>query len=322
MFQIPDNQKNITVGLSGGGDSMALAHMMCEWAQENDRTIHFLTVDHRLRDYSTDEALQVAEWVKGWKNCKHHILTWNYDEKPKTAIMEKARQARYALMAEYCTAHDIQTLVIAHHGDDQIETFFFRLSKGSGLDGLTGMRTWTHYNENLDIYRPLLHKSHQDLIDYCVKYNLKWVEDPSNEDDKYTRINLRKSLQKEGFKLNRFQNTLERLARAQEALDKIAESFLLSQRRSQSMSEVDSGLRRSDEIVIDFKILQKHPRDIQIRVLQKCLRDFGETTHNYPPKLERVEEIIATLRPSQSATLHGCLITLSKDGNVLEVKRT
>jgi hypothetical protein len=60
--------------------------------------------------------------------------------------------------------------------------------------------------------------------------------------------------------------------------------------------------------------------DIQIRVLQNLIQDIGETTGNYPPKLERVEEIIATILPSQSATLHGCLITCSKDGNTLEIK--
>ena len=72
---------------------------------------------------------------------------------------------------------------------------------------------------------------------------------------------------------------------------------------------------------IDWNQLKKVPLDIQIRILQKAISENGQTTHSYPPKLERIEEIIATIKPSQSATLHGCLITLSKDAKTLEVLR-
>ncbi len=304
-FNIPDDQKHIAVGLSGGGDSMALAHMICAWAVENNRHIHLLSLNHNLRDDAKIEASQIAAWVDDFPNSKHHILTWNFDEKPDTAVMERARNARYDLMTNYCNKHDIQTLCIAHHADDQLETFMFRLAKGSGLDGLTGMNEWSEIND-VQIYRPLLQHTHQDLIDYCKTHHLSWIEDPSNKDEKYARPRLRKALEAEGFDTRRFAKTCERLSRAQNALDWMVDDFITKYWGENS----------------NFQMLKSYPLDIQIRVLQKIIARVGDVKHSYPPKLERVEDIIATIKPSQSATLHGCVLSLSKDGNTLEIKRS
>jgi len=282
---------------------MALAHMMCHWAAEQGRHVHLLTVNHNLRDEAGAEGERLYEWVKDFVGSEHHILTWHHDaHKPETAVMEKARQARYTLMADYCQTHQIETLCIAHHADDQVETFLFRLAKGSGLDGLTGMQEWTAYNNHLMLYRPLLAQTHVDLIAYCKTHQLQWIEDPSNSNSAYARPRLRKALQAEGLDAKRFTKTLERLTRAQQALDHIADRCLQSYD------------------MIDWALVKTYPTDIQIRVLQKSLSMIGQTTHTYPPKLERVEEIVNTIKPGHAATLHGCLISLSKDGNTLEIK--
>lgn len=303
---IPDNQKNIAVAVSGGGDSMALSHMVCEWASTHDKHAHLLTVNHNLRDDARDEAEQVAKFVSQFPNSIHEILTWNYDVKPDTAVMEQARNARYALMADYCTNNNIHTLCVGHHGDDNLETFLFRLAKGSGLDGLTGMKQWSNYNDDLQIYRPLLGLSHDNLIEYCLNNRIDWVEDPSNKDEKYARPRLRNALADEGFETHRFAKTCMRLSRAQEALDWM----------------VDKAINECvDNQSIHFEKLKTYPIDIQIRLLQKLIADIGDVTHSYPPKLERIEEIIVTLKPSKSATLHGCVLTCSKDGNTLEITR-
>ncbi len=303
-FNIPENQKNIAVALSGGGDSMALAHMVCAWAVNNDVQIHLLSVNHNLREEAADECKNIANWVSNFPNATHHILTWEHDEKPNTAVMEKARTARYSLMRDYCAHFNIQTLCVGHHGDDQIETFLFRLAKGSGLSGLTGMNECSAF-EDIKIYRPLLKHSQADLIQYCKNNELQWIEDPSNDDEKYARPRLRKALSHEGFETSRFVKTLARLSRAQDAID-----WLVGEATKKCVMDTK----------ITFNALKAYPLDIQIRVLQNSIQNIGQTTGDYPPKLERVEEIIATILPSQSATLHGCLITCSKDGNTLEIK--
>ncbi len=300
---------------------MAMAHMMAQWAVEHDRHIHLLTVNHNLRDASQAEAEQVGQWSKDFPNSSHHILTWNYNTRPETAVMEQARNARYALMAEYCKLNNINVLSIAHHADDQLETFMFRLAKGSGLDGLCGMAEWTDYSDDLKIYRPLLTQTHNDLIAYCQSHHLQWIEDPSNKNPDYARPRLRKALAGEGFDSKRFVKTLGRLSRAQNALDEIAENTLLSLRKQGSDDEIPDQVREGNFMLIDFQKLQTHPHDIQIRVLQKALLQVGETQSGYPPKLERLEDIHETIRPSKSATLFGCLITLSQDGKTLEIRR-
>ncbi|HRQ60295.1 MAG TPA: ATP-binding protein, partial [Alphaproteobacteria bacterium] len=105
-------QKSLAVALSGGPDSMALAHALHALGFK----LHLLTVDHGLRDESADEAKSVGAWVRGWKGCTHHILRWQ-GQKAASRIQENARAARYGLMAEYCRMHGIAHLCLAHHRD-------------------------------------------------------------------------------------------------------------------------------------------------------------------------------------------------------------
>jgi tRNA(Ile)-lysidine synthase len=108
-FSCLKNQKNVAVGLSGCGDSMALVHMLNQWAATNGARIHALTVDHNLRDNSHDEAQSVGAIIKNFENTTHSILQWDDGKNEKTSLMEKARAARYDLMIEYCKTHNIKT---------------------------------------------------------------------------------------------------------------------------------------------------------------------------------------------------------------------
>jgi tRNA(Ile)-lysidine synthase len=333
-FNIPAHQKTIAVALSGGPDSMALAHMMCEWASDNDAHVHLLSVNHNLRAEAESELDHVAKWVADFPNATHHILSWDFDEKPNTAVMERARNARYDLMADYCGKNDIDILAIAHHADDNLETFLFRLAKGSGLDGLSCMREWVGY-KNIKLYRPLLAHAKNELVNYCKNNNLKYLRDPSNENENYARPRLRKALASEGLDIARFAKTLNRIQRGQDALDwmtNYAIEEISSSRVKQSevegshtyMNDQDPSapLRsaQDDGINLDFEKLNRYPLDIRIRAIQKIINEIGHAAHEYPPKLERVEQIIATIRPAKSATLYGCILSLSKDGKTLEIK--
>jgi len=306
-FDFPTDEKEIAVALSGGGDSMALAHMIVLWGQKNKCSIHLLTVNHNLRPEAKDEAIMISQWVKNFPNSTHHILTWNHNQNPTSAIMEAARTVRYSLMYDFCTMHGIKTLCVAHHGDDQLETFLFRLAKGSGLDGLKSMSVWSDY-QDIKLYRPLLGFTHQELINYCQDNQLKWIEDPSNQNEKYARPRIRKALQAEGFDTKRFTKTLQRLSRGYDAL-----VWLTQQAYDKSFLNNQT---------YDWQVIQSYPLDIQIRVLQKIISETGESESNHPPKLERIEEIIDTLMPQKSATLYGCIITLGKDAKTLEIKRS
>lgn len=307
IFDFLNKETDIAVGLSGGGDSMALSHMLCTWASANNKIIHALTIDHNLREDSGEEAQKVASWVENFPHINHTILRWSFDQKPESAVMEKARNSRYDLMQEYCNNHNIKTLCIAHHADDQVETMLFRLAKGSGLDGLCSMADITDMN-GVNISRPVLDMSHADLIQYCKDNDLNWIEDPSNDDMHYARPRLRQALQKEGLDAKRVSKTATRLRRAKEALDWMVVEALKSTKCGDNMYRWDA--------------LTVYPLDIQIRALNAVLMDVGGTKNGYPPKLERVEDIVDTLRPGHSATLYGCVITCSKDGKTLAIQRS
>ena len=150
----------IAVGVSGGADSLALLWKLNSWAKDNNKKIVALTVDHGLREESAYEANYVAQIAKQW-GIEHHILIWE-GEKPQTGIEEKARKMRYSLLLNWCKNNNVNALAVAHHLFDQAETFFLRLHRGSGLDGLCGMLPIS-YMDNIKIIRPLLNV-HPDIL--------------------------------------------------------------------------------------------------------------------------------------------------------------
>ena len=129
--------KHIAVAVSGGGDSMALCLLLKEWCTTQGVNLTALTVDHGLRVDSRTEAEQVSRWMME-ASISHHILSWA-GEKPTTNIQDEARKARYQLMGKWCAQNNIAHLCLAHHQDDQAETFLLRLFRGSGVDGLCAM---------------------------------------------------------------------------------------------------------------------------------------------------------------------------------------
>jgi tRNA(Ile)-lysidine synthase len=141
--------RQVALALSGGIDSMALAMILKE------KKVNFvaLTVDHGMRKESAAEAKTITAQMKKL-GIEHVIL--KVKTKPATSNkMEWARKERYALLLNYCTKQNIKKLYVAHHLDDQIETFFLNLERGSGLRGLSGMRA-TSKMQGVEIIRPLL----------------------------------------------------------------------------------------------------------------------------------------------------------------------
>ena len=180
--------KVLAVGVSGGADSLALALISAKELAVFGRKIVALTVDHNLRPTSRQEADYVASVMQQYE-IEHHILTWNGD-KPQTGIEEAARHARFELMRQWCRENQVQCLLLAHHCQDQIETFLMRLQRGSGLEGLCAMREIC-YRDNLIILRPFLQKNPEELRQYLTQNNIRWIHDESNDDTRFLRNRIR-----------------------------------------------------------------------------------------------------------------------------------
>lgn len=183
-----EENPRVCVAVSGGADSLCLALLLREWIQEKKGTLYAAIVDHRLRPTSTQEAQTVAELLK-----KHQIetiiLTWN-DPKPTTGIQRKAREARYRLLTTWCRQHHLRHLFLAHHADDQLETVLIREARGSLAHGLAGMSACV-IHAGVRILRPLLPVSGACLKPLLSAYNMPWIDDPSNEDRRFTRVQVR-----------------------------------------------------------------------------------------------------------------------------------
>ncbi len=185
---------HIAVALSGGGDSIALTHLANEWIKSVGGRITALTVDHGLRNGSHSEAQAVGLWMKAL-DVSHQILSWE-GQKPRSQIQALARQARYNLLEGWCKENAVLHLFLAHTQNDQAETFMMRKNHGSGPDGLAAMSQIVEF-ANCRILRPLLAEGTEDLRVFLKEQKASWVEDPSNQDEKYEQVRTRLRIQDE-----------------------------------------------------------------------------------------------------------------------------
>jgi tRNA(Ile)-lysidine synthase len=289
----------VALAISGGSDSLALMHLAVWWsaAEPSGPALSVLTVDHRLRRSSCEEALMV-ERLASSLGLHHTILTWKAGEAHGTSLQAKARAARYDLMAAHCQANDIPALVTAHHLDDQAETFLMRLKRGSGLDGLAAIPQRGAWG-GLVLLRPLLDVPKARLVATLAEKGIGFVSDPSNADDRFERARMRQSaeaLGALGLTPEALALTAQRLRRAREALDHAAQSFLAAHGE---MSEAGYA-------VIDPEALGSAPQEIALRALARLIAIVGGAGE--PLRLAKLEALLASLveSPDKAHTFGRC----------------
>ena len=176
-------------------------------------------MDHGIRKNSLKESLMVKNFLKK-RGILLNIL--KNKKKIKKNIQNQARTIRYELLLNYCNKHNIKFIVTGHHRDDQIETFLIRLSRGSGIQGLSSMKKMTKMNNRTNLFRPLLNENKKDLIFLTKKYYGKIFKDPSNKNMKYLRTNIRnliKQFEKNGIKRDQIINSINNLASTRDTLN-------------------------------------------------------------------------------------------------------
>lgn len=187
-------ESHVALAVSGGSDSTALMRLAAAWARSNHPALllSVLTVDHGLRQEAAAEARQVGQWAVAL-GLPHHVLRWEAEPKPSTGLQAQARAARYGLMADWCRAHGAGILLTAHTQDDQAETVLMRLSRTMSPDSLAGIRPLGGW-EGLPLFRPLLKTKRQALRDWLASVGQPWIDDPSNEDERFERVRTRRAL--------------------------------------------------------------------------------------------------------------------------------
>jgi tRNA(Ile)-lysidine synthase len=304
MGQIDDfaTEETIAVAVSGGADSTALLLLTNEWAKFHNKKIIALTVNHNLRPEALAEAMQIKKWCDA-KNIKHHILHWEHSQTITSSIQEAARDARYHLLTEFCKKNQISNLLIAHHLDDQIETFFFRLARGSGLMGLACMSPKTNKN-GVFVLRPLLSSPKSRLISTLKTQKQDWIEDPSNQNSTYTRVHIRKQLQSflnDKIMRTRIANLITKLAKFRRELEKYMNNELTNAIEFSS----------TDHVILHLD------KKISENSLGKLVQILTET--QYPPRTSKLKKIHLEISHNlqKKRTFAGLLFEPITDGKII-----
>lgn len=180
----------IVVGTSGGADSTALLHILANAGLDFHLTAVY--VNHRLRP---EEARREHEFVSllsadlNVAYCTREVDVKAYAGKHGLSEEESARTLRYQVFKEICRESNSSVIAVGHTANDQVEEFFIRLIRGTGLKGLSGMS-----NKHGRVVRPLLTVSRDEVINYLNTHSLSYCHDSSNDDTRYLRNRVRHNL--------------------------------------------------------------------------------------------------------------------------------
>lgn len=254
--------------------------------------VRAVTVDHGLRPQSAAEAQAVAAFCAA-RAIPHATLQWQGP--PATGnLMDQARQARRALIAAWAAGQGIGDVLLGHTADDQAETLLMNLARGSGLDGLSGLRPdWR--DGPLTWHRPLLQITRADLRDCLRAEGIPWVEDPSNDNDRFTRARARKALGALGplgLTVARLAQTARSLAAARNGLQQVT-----AEAAAAHVDEIAGALSLSGVA------LQRLPDEIRRRLLIAALRWIATSPH--PPRESQLDRLRHSLAQRRDATLGG-----------------
>ena len=269
------------IAVSGGSDSMALFHMLTDWKSSDKPEIIVASIDHGLRSESKLEVEFVKKACE-MKKVKHFSLAPStHLSKIQGNLQDNARSARYTLLRNWAIAKNLQCILLGHTLDDQEENLLIRFFRGSGVDGLVSMEEMVARNEILWM-RPLLKFRKEDLRNYLRTNNYSWVDDPSNHDNKYTRVRMRKLLKQ--LKSNNlitpnFVKTADHMLRASKLSREIA------------ISNSKTLLSFNDVGQISFKVekFSKLFEDSRYRILAGIVSWFSGSF--YKPRFSQLENV-------------------------------
>ena len=221
--------KSMTVALSGGIDSVVLLHLLHQLQKKHRFILNAMHVHHGLSQ-NADKWVKFCEKLCMKLSVSLDVQYIQIPHKKLLGIEGEARRLRYEKLLK--TKTDL--IVLAHHEDDQAETFLLQLIRGAGVKGLSSM---AHFDAIKKLWRPLLNQSKSDIESYAKQHKLKWIEDESNQNNDFDRNFIRSKVL--SILKNRFNHVIKavsrssaHLAEAQNLLDDLAKLDLKSYLKS------------------------------------------------------------------------------------------
>ena len=304
-------KKSFVVAVSGGPDSLALAGLTKAFSYVKKTKFYYILINHNIRKNSSIEAKQVKNLLK---KKKINLKIISNKKKINSNIQGQAREIRYNLMEKFCNTKKIEAILTAHNLEDQVETFFIRLSRGSGLTGLSSMKNISKISNKINLYRPLLDVKKDTLIKITKEVFGKYFKDPSNKDLKYLRTKIRglkKPLERSGIKYDQIIKSINNLASSRETLDEYFEKIY------KSLIKKNGSL-----ISMDFKKFKKLNKVIKIALINKSVKRLKNNYYNL--RARKVENLIKRIQSKnfQKSSLGGCVFLKDKDKLCLRVEKT
>lgn len=269
------------IGVSGGRDSVALLHQLLAAGFKDLIVCH---LDHGLRPESAEDARFVADLAHeyGLEAVIGRQDVAARARRRRQSLETAAREARYGLFTQTARNRECPRLFLAHHADDQVETFLFNLFRGAAMSGLAAMRPLSQQKIagfTLEISRPLLGTWREEIDVYVARHRLTFREDPSNTDPQHTRNRLRHEIIP--FLEKAFGREVRRaIWRTAEILR--AEDELLSSRANAHVLPPE----------LDVSAVQAQPLALQRRLLQAWLRAQGIADVGFQ-EIEAVRALLA-----------------------------
>lgn len=319
----PDFPSDIGLAVSGGGDSMAMLYLAHNWTRDYGVRLWVVTIDHGLRAESAAEAAMVSEEcaLLGWP---HATLRWHWDGTGN--VQDAARRARLALIDKW--RGPVRHVLFAHTKDDQAETVLMRLMRGSGVDGLSGMRAARQVaphalsvpplaandvsgtapahdarSPGFTVVRPCLDMHRDALRHYTRVLQGRWVEDPSNENLAFDRVRVRhllKVLSEDGLTASVLADTGHRMARARDALQA---------RLVGAVAEIGSDAPLG-QVRLDRDGFAALDAETQLRLLTSALCYVGSA--EYRPRAASSDALLDQVLSGRGGTLHGVDVIVEK----------
>ena len=278
------------LAVSGGPDSLGL--LLLAQAALPGR-IAAATVDHGLRAESADEAAIVGRVCAGL-GIPHAVLAVVV---APGNVQSQARSARYAALADWASEAGLSALATAHHADDQAETLLMRMNRGSGVAGLAGVRARGLVpGTQMTLLRPLLGFRRAELAAVVKTSGIEPADDPSNDDDGFDRVRLRKALNRaDWLDVPALAASAAHLADADAALEWAAQ-----REWSECVSRAPLGLTYRPQA----------PRAVAMRVIARIVRELDSEE----PRGSAVARLFASLLARETASIGNLVARVTTEG--------
>ncbi len=290
------NKKKYLIAVSGGPDSLALASLAKSYSYFKKTKFYYVLIDHNLRKDSHQEANKVKNLLK-----KRQIPLRIFVNKKiiKRNIQAEARNMRYRILLDFCKKNNISTLLTAHNLEDQVETFFIRLSRGSGLKGLSAMKQLSKIDNRVNLYRPLLDVKKKFLIKISKITFGKYFKDPSNTNIKFLRTkvrSLKKPLEKSGIKYEQIFKSIQNLSLSKITLEGYFNKIFK-----------DLIKKENDKILISLSKYNNLNYDTKIALINEAVKRLKK--NYYDLRSKKIKILINNLKRInfKRSTLGGCI---------------